>query len=151
MSRVNAASSAPLSLAPAGAPGPGMPTGLPPTPDAARRRRRWFAGIKSLSTVGHHRSRGDQRGDSPGPGSRSISLPEKANNVGSAAGTRPFGKPLVLSLTHDEEEDAAAAAAAASPGSPGSHSPHSPLPMSPVAAMLSARNAKLNGPALRRN
>ncbi|XP_052120030.1 uncharacterized protein LOC113205947 isoform X8 [Frankliniella occidentalis] len=72
MARVNA-NSTPLS--PAGM-GGGLPTGLPPTPDAARRRRRWFAGIKSLSTVGHHRSRGDQRGDSPGPGSRSISLPE---------------------------------------------------------------------------
>lgn len=50
----------------------GMAVGLPPTPDAARRRRRWFAGIKSLSTVAHHRG----RGGSPGPGSRSISLPE---------------------------------------------------------------------------
>lgn len=61
-------------------------------------------------------------------------------NVGSAAGTRAFGQPLVLSVTQDEEEEA--------PPSGG----RSPVPGGPAGiAFLSARNAKLNGPALRRN
>ena len=65
-------------------------------------------------------------------------------NVGSAAGTRAFGQPLVLSVTQDEEEEVAV--------TPGSRSPHSPLPGGPAGMpLLSARNAKLNGPALRRN
>lgn len=61
------------------------------------------------------------------------------HNVGSAAGTRAFGQPLVLSAAHEEEEPAAPS------------SPRSLLPGGPAALMLSARNAKLNGPALRRN
>lgn len=77
MARVTTSMPFPMTSSSSGMPcgmpsGMGMAVGLPPTPDAARRRRRWFAGIKSLSTVGHHRA----RGESPGPGSRSISLPE---------------------------------------------------------------------------
>lgn len=59
------------------------------------RRRRLFAGMKSVSMFGN---RG--RGDSPSH-SRSISLPE-SRGPGSGVGTRPFGQPLCLSETINE-------------------------------------------------
>lgn len=76
-----------------GAGGGGGGEGAPP-PDS-QRRRRIFAGMKSLSVFGGRSARGDS------PSSRSISLPE-SRSPGSAVGTRPFGQPLCLSETINE-------------------------------------------------
>ncbi|PSN29033.1 hypothetical protein C0J52_27891, partial [Blattella germanica] len=76
-----------------GAGGGGEGEGVPP-PDS-HRRRRMFAGMKSLSVFGGRSARGDS------PSSRSISLPE-SRSPGSAVGTRPFGQPLCLSETINE-------------------------------------------------